>query len=631
MERQRILILLVAATLIPLGALAWLGVRLLAQERDVERQRRREGLELAAGRLAIEIDRRLRDIEEGLARGEGIRLLPTGLASNSGPPILYQPVSPPEPVSPSGLAAAEAAEFQRRDLEGVTAAYRRLAASRDPAQRAAALVGLGRVLRQRGARTGALRAYSDLEALGTTLVGGQPAGLVARQGRCKVFEEAGDREGLQRAAEDLGRALETGGWPIDRATFDLYRDLLGRWGARAPAAQLIVRTEAAVDLWQAWRRNDLAPRGRRVIRTASAPLLAIWTGGLEGVVASFTTTSELETWLSMEGSAPRLTAAIVDLDGEPLAGVASSGAISLTPGETRLPFVLRASAEEAPSGEPMRRLVVLSTLIATSTLMFAAALGVYRAAVRESNLARQQADFVSAVSHEFRTPLTSMRHLTELLTSRSVTSDDRKAHYYQLLANETERLHRMVESLLSFGRIEAGAYAWQLEPLAAADLVRAILDEFRQEPSARHRTILFDAMADVPPINADREALSRAVWNLLENAVKYSQAPAPIRVSVASDGGWVMLSVDDRGIGIPPAERERIFEKFVRGGDASRAGIRGIGIGLTLVKSIAEAHGGAVRVDSHMGVGSTFTIALPVMPRPPRTTAEETGEHACSA
>jgi two-component system, OmpR family, phosphate regulon sensor histidine kinase PhoR len=261
----------------------------------------------------------------------------------------------------------------------------------------------------------------------------------------------------------------------------------------------------------------------------------------------------------------------------------------------------------------MRRLVVLSTLIATSTLMFAAALGVYRAAVRESNLARQQADFVSAVSHEFRTPLTSMRHLTELLTSRSVTSDDRKAHYYQLLANETERLHRMVESLLSFGRIEAGAYAWKLEPVDPADLVRSAVEEFHQHPAARDRTITFDAAPDLPLFNADREALARALWNLLENAVKYSQAPAPVRVSVSTHGGWVRVSVNDGGIGIPPDERERIFQKFVRGADAKRAGIRGVGIGLTLVKRIAEAHGGAVQVESQAGAGSTFTIALPAV------------------
>jgi hypothetical protein len=115
-EQRRIIVLLTVAKLIPMSALAWLGVRMLAQERDVDRQRRREALEVAAGRLAIDIDRRLQDIEERLAHGEGVRLLPTGLASSPELPILYQPEAPPELGPPAALATAEAAEFQRRDL-----------------------------------------------------------------------------------------------------------------------------------------------------------------------------------------------------------------------------------------------------------------------------------------------------------------------------------------------------------------------------------------------------------------------------------------------------------------------------------------------------------------------------------
>ena len=631
MQRRRILLLLAAATLIPMGALAWLGLRMLAQERDVERQRRREALELSAGRLAIEIDRRLQDIEERVAHSEGIRLLPGGLASGPELPILYQPESPPEPPPVAALATAEAAEFQQRDLPEATAAYRRLTTSRDPAQRAAALVALGRVLRQRGHRNEALRAYEDLASLGTVLVSGQPAGLIALQGRCKILEEAGERDGLQRAAQDLATAISAGGWPIDRATFDMYAGLLAQWGAPAPAGDLIVRTEAAIDLWQAWRRNDLAPRGRRLTRVASSPVLAVWAGGSERPVAAFTTASELERWLRTERSGPRLIASISDLDGQLMVGPASPAAIFLTPGETRLPFVLRASAEDATDDDSMRRVVVIGAVFVTSALMLAAAFGVYRVTMRESRLARQQTDFVSALSHEFRTPLTSMRHLTELLTSRKVTSDERKAHYYQLLANETERLHRMVESLLSFGRIEAGAYAWQVEPIDATEFVRGIVSEFRHDAAARDRTITFEKTPQVPLIHADREALSRALWNLLDNAVKYSRAPAPIEVSVASDGDAVLLSVGDRGIGIPANEREQIFQKFVRGVDATRAGIRGVGIGLALVKHIAEAHGGTVRVHSKIGGGSTFTIALPATSGSRRSTPPETEEQSCAA
>ena len=303
-----------------------------------------------------------------------------------------------------------------------------------------------------------------------------------------------------------------------------------------------------------------------------------------------------------------------DGDGRRLFGVGDPTAVSLMPGDTRLPFVLRVgplAAAPAEARDRMRRTVLVGSLSVAFLLMLAAAYGVYRATTRELVLARQQTDFVSAVSHEFRTPLTSMRHLTDLLARRAIPSEERRAHYYDLLAHETERLHRMVESLLSFGHIEAGGYAWRLEPVDAGLLFGGLVDEFRLEPMARTREILCDIEPDLPLIRADAEALSRALWNLLENAAKYSSPDAPIRAVARRAGHAVHLSIGDRGIGIQPGERDTIFQKFVRGADTRRAGIRGVGIGLALVKRIIEAHGGSVQVDSEPGRGSTFTLVIP--------------------
>ena len=243
--------------------------------------------------------------------------------------------------------------------------------------------------------------------------------------------------------------------------------------------------------------------------------------------------------------------------------------------------------------------------------MIASAYGLYRATAREMALARQQSEFISTVSHEFRTPLTSMRHLTELLATNKVPSEERKATYYQLLARETERLHRMVESLLSFGRIQAGAYAWRLEPADASQLVQAVVEEFRSEQHSAGREVVCDADDDLPPIQADREALSRAVSNLLENAEKYSEPGTPIHVRTRRAGPALHISVEDRGNGIPLEEQKQLFRKFIRGSEARRAGIRGIGVGLALVKSVAEAHGGSVELASEPGQGSTFTLVIP--------------------
>jgi signal transduction histidine kinase len=575
---RKIPLLLAAATLIPVGVLSWLGVRIVQQDREVERQRRREALEVAAGRLALEIERRLQEIEDQLAKGGGISL-----------------AAPSEEEPPASLfAGAEAAEFQRRDLEGAATAYSKLAQSPKPGVRAAALVRLGRVLRQLGDRKGALKAYASLEQLGSATVAGQPADLLGFQGHCRVLEEARDFDGLKAQATALAKALESGRWPMDRSTFDFYRDMVERWGNPAPSS---ARTEAAVRL----RSGNLGPRGRRILREEGGAVLAVWNNGRAWLAPA----AKLE---GLWGAQP-YPIALYDPNGQLISGRALQGGVSLTPVQTRLPFILNVSSTADASDRG--RTLLISGLALAFLAILAAVYGLYRATTRELTLARQQSDFVSAVSHEFRTPLTSMRHLTDLLVSRSITSEERKTQYYELLAHETERLHRMVESLLSFGRIEVGAYAWRLEPADAAELVRRIIEEFRREPQVQGREVQCDIEEGLPPVRADREALSRALWNLLENAAKYSPPGSRIRVAARRQESSVLLAVEDEGSGIPPEEREKIFQKFVRGAEAKQAGIRGVGVGLALVKRIVEAHGGSVRLESEPGRGSTFTLVLP--------------------
>jgi signal transduction histidine kinase len=204
-----------------------------------------------------------------------------------------------------------------------------------------------------------------------------------------------------------------------------------------------------------------------------------------------------------------------------------------------------------------------------------------------------------------------MRHLADLLATNRVSSEERKAQYYRLLAHETERLHRMVESLLSFGRMQAGSSAWRLEPADTVELVRGVVEEFHRESQSDGREVVCEAEDNLPPIRADREALSRAISNLLENAEKYSEPGAPIRVLARRAGDSIHISVEDQGAGIPREQQKKLFERFVRGDDAQRAGVRGIGVGLALVKSVAEAHGGSVRLASEPGRGSTFTLVIP--------------------
>ena len=491
-------------------------------------------------------------------------------------------------------------EFRRNDLVGAAGSYRRLARSSDPVIRAEALVRLGRVLRRQNNRREALRVYTRLAQLGSVRVAGQPAELVARQVRYRLSEKPADRD-------DLRQALYSGSVKMDRATFEFYAEMLRDWGGSDPPPNEVARTEAAIALWTRWKAGDLTSRGREIIGNGGRETLAIWTEGPDHPIARLLTRSELASMIDPLGRDQQLHVSLTD-------GPQEEGTIVLTPGETRLPFLLRVSAVGDRANESTfasGRAVLMTGLFLAFALMLAAAYVLYQVITRQMALAQQQADFVSAVSHEFRTPLTSMRHLTELLAADKVPSEERKKQYYGLLAQESQRLHRMVESLLSFGRMQAGASAWRLESADAGELLEAVVEEFRRDPQSQGREVECEADDNLPPIRADCEALSRAVSNLLDNAGKYSEPGTPIRVSAKRDGDSIHISVKDEGPGIPREEQKKLFDRFVRGDEARRSGARGIGVGLALVKSVVEAHGGSVRLTAEPGRGNTFTLMIP--------------------
>jgi len=613
LETRRIPVLFAIATLLPIAALCWLGFRTLEQDRDLEKQRRRERLEVAASRVALDIEKDLQQIEATLASGAGIRFLATTIVPRAGDPLLFRPDVPlVSGVLPSPQMAA-ARQLENRAPLAAIAAYRRIAAASDDPDRGEALVALGGMLRRQRQWDEALAAYRDLETLRTLPVAdGQPAALVARHGRAKVFLESGDGTRLREEAAALAHAINTGGWLIDRASFEEYQHaMIEPWGGPPADARSVQRAHGVGALWRLWRSGQLEGRGRRLLDgDEDASTLGVWIAGSDDLVAAVLTTDDLNNRWHLLWEDRGLTVALSSLDGRPVFGTVA-GAVELSPAETRLPFVLRvAAAPAAPaSDDVVRRSVVIAGVVLAAALMVAASYGLYRITTRELLLARQQSDFVAAVSHEFRTPLTSMRHLLDLLVTRGVTDEQRKGDYYNLLAEETDRLQRMVETLLSFGRIDAAAHVWKLEPVRVGALVDSVADAFGR--SSGPRSVVKDVAAGLPAIRGDREALERALWNLLENAVKYSSGETPIRVFAHREGAAVVIGVEDHGIGIPRSEQRRVFQKFVRGDEAKRSGIRGVGVGLALVKRIVEAHGGRVRLVSKVGLGSTFTLVLP--------------------
>jgi signal transduction histidine kinase len=230
-------------------------------------------------------------------------------------------------------------------------------------------------------------------------------------------------------------------------------------------------------------------------------------------------------------------------------------------------------------------------------------------------VSRLQSHFVSAVSHEFRSPLTSMRQLSEMLALGRVPGEERREKYYETLVSETRRLQRLVETLLNFGKMEAGAKQYRFEELDAGDLVARVVAEFEPQVAASGRRIELNGAPNGCRIKADPEALAVALRNLVDNALKYSPDQPAVWVEWGPENGCVAIRVRDKGMGIAERERKAIFRKFVRGSAAAAAHVKGTGVGLAMVRHIVVAHGGGIQVASEPGQGSTFTMRLPAVER----------------
>ena len=262
-----------------------------------------------------------------------------------------------------------------------------------------------------------------------------------------------------------------------------------------------------------------------------------------------------------------------------------------------------------------RRWVMQSFLIlgVLSVLMIGGLVLTYRSVNKQVALARLKSDFVSNVSHELRTPLALIRLYAETLELGRITTSEKKHEYYSIIRKESERLTALINNILDFSRIEAGRKEYDFRETDIAELVRNTLDSYRFQIEQQGFALEEQIEPNIPKVRVDREAIARALVNLVNNALKYSDHEKFLGVKLYREQSVLKLEVSDRGIGIERHEQSRIFEKFYRTCDPLVHNTKGSGLGLSLVRHITEAHGGAVEVESTPGHGSKFTLSLPLV------------------
>jgi signal transduction histidine kinase len=621
------------------SALGWFGWQLIQRDRLAERVQVQDRVERAADRIAAALQRSLTDLDRqaaadrtpspgtSLAPGdlpEGVVVLhatPGSLTVRPNPALLFRPAHPAsgEPAS-AILAEGEALEFRRNDPAAASKVFRRLARSPHADVRAAALVRLGRTLRKTGRNEAALTAYAQLAELGATPALGLPAALAAAEARCSVLEAMGRTDQVRQEAERMAGVLWSGRYALLRPVWEFHREEARRWGADSQPTplqhQAVALSSAAQWLYDRWSAGPL-PAGRRALRLDGEPTLISWIGTADRLDAVLAGADYIRLIWSQALQGQAAQGALVDTDRHVAAGSigGANPRVVRTPDATGLPWTLQvASADPAADSAFFagRRRLLLSGFAVLALVLVAGSYFITRSISRELAVTSLQSEFVSTVSHEFRTPLTSIRQLSEMLAKGRVPTEDLRQQSYDILSRESERLQRLVESLLDFGRIEAGAMQYRFGRLDATSLVDDVVEGFRETAAAQGFQIEV-RRTDAPAlVRADRDALGLAVRNLLDNAVKYSPECRTVWVETLPVDGRLGIRVRDQGVGIPLTEQRSVFDRFVRGSLSRDASVKGTGIGLTLARHIVAAHHGEIRLESTLGQGSTFTILLPL-------------------
>ncbi|MGC9512376.1 MAG: PAS domain S-box protein [Fidelibacterota bacterium] len=236
---------------------------------------------------------------------------------------------------------------------------------------------------------------------------------------------------------------------------------------------------------------------------------------------------------------------------------------------------------------------------------------ILRDVTKEREIDRMKTDFVSSVSHELRTPLTSIMGFSNTILRKEKMPEDMKKEFIEIIYNESKRLARLIEDVLSISKIESGKITFEMKPLNLDEVIQDAVTIYRTQAEDKQIELTYEKDEKLPEILGDRDAMSQVIVNLISNALKFTPTKGNIDVRLKHKDGQIVLDVEDNGMGIPKNEQDKIFQKFYR---IHRPGtqIQGTGLGLSIVMEIIEKHKGKIEIFSEENMGSLFRISLPV-------------------
>jgi signal transduction histidine kinase len=562
------------------------------------------------------------------------------------------------------LKRAETYEFKEKNYQKALSVYKGLFdRSKDMNVKARVLANIARCLMKAEDYQGAIQNYQKIgddypESLS---ISGLPMALIGRLQMAACCRNLGEHRSSLEASLELYRDILLMRWPLDQTQFKTYAALVEKSlsemiaeNQRSPSLEdhkdefyrLKIMHQERLEQWMVIEdiRKEIVPelQGKQGLAQSPSDPFRFHKilNGMDFLLSAVRIPNSSQThsigWLGIKIEERHLIDHVIpaaianiqfsdspdvvisNLSGEILLGERNSSAEEATATaffEDNFPpwrIEIFRSGGEASGTLDLKRNFYFWTILTLVVVLISGAVLISRTIAQEMGVLRQKSDFVSSVSHEFKSPLTSIRALAERLRDGKVRDSERMKQYFSVITQDADRLTHLVRNILDFSKIEEGKKEYEFEETDMAQLVKQKIEDFQREEIAKGMKILARIAEDTPHLDIDKEAMMQALNNLLDNAVKFSADSKEIEVGLKRDNTNVIIEVKDKGIGIPSNERDKIFEKFYQGRNAVRQSSKGTGLGLTLVKHTAEAHGGRVDVKSRVNEGSAFSIILPI-------------------